>query len=201
MAHPALPKSLNSVLLLFATALIVANVVLVRQNHRLKTEAPLPSALTVKRDQPLHDIGGVGLDGRFRAVAMPQSSTDHLLILTFSPQCPECALSESLDVTLSARAKKLGWRIVWISRGSPEDTRAFCNASSIPLEETLVEPPYRTYVRLGLGAVPQVIAVGENGKVDEVWFGRLTSESANSANQFVTNHSSIQASNSTKTLP
>jgi hypothetical protein len=195
MFQTAVRKCLEFVLPLLVVALIAENVVLLRQNHRLKTELPLPSALTVHREEPLHDIGGVGFDGRFRPVEMPRSSAEHLLIFTFAPRCPECVLSKDFDAALSEQAKKLGWRTLWISRGSVEETRAFCNANGIPLEDTLVNPPYATYLRLGLAAVPQLVAVGENGKVDEVWLGRLTPESAKSAAQFLSNHPGMQASN------
>ena len=200
MSHPTLRKSLNFILPLLVVALIAENIILLRQNHRLKTELPLPSALVVHRQEPLHDIGGVGFDGRFHTIEMPRSAAEHLLVFTFAPRCPECVLSKSFDAALSAQAKKLGWRTVWISRGTPEETRAFCDAGGIPLEETLVSPPYPTYVRLGLAAVPQLVAVGENGKVDEVWLGRLTPESAKAAAQFLSDHPGVQASNSTPTL-
>ena len=195
MVHTALRKSLNFVLALLVVALIAENIILTRQNNRLKTELPLPSALAVHREEPLHDIGGVGFDGRFRNIEMPHSAAEHLLIFTFAPRCSECVLSKSFDEELSAQAKKLGWRTVWISRGKPEETRAFCNASGIPPEETLVNPPYATYLRLGLAAVPQVVAVGENGKVDEVWLGRLTPESAKAAAKFLSDHPGLEASN------
>jgi hypothetical protein len=198
--HPSLRKPLNFVLPLLVVALMAANIILLRQNHRLKTELPLPSALAVHREEPLRDIGGVGFDGRFHTVEMPHSAAEHLLVFTFSPRCPECSLSQPLDAALSVQAKKLGWRTVWISRGSPEETRAFCNASGIPLEEALVNPPYATYLRLALAAVPQLVAVGENGKVDEVWLGRLTPESAKSAAQFLSDHPGVQASNSARAL-
>lgn len=54
------------------------------------------------------------------------------------------------------------------------------------------------YLRLGLAAVPQLVAVSENGKVDEVWLGRLTAESAKSAAQFLSDHPGMQASNSAR---
>jgi len=193
--HPNLRTSLNVVLPLLVVALIAENIVLLRQNHRLKTELPLPSALEVHREEPLRDIGGIGFDGRFHTVEMPHSAAEHLLIFTFGPRCSECVLSESLDASLSAQAKKLGWRTVWISRGSPEETRTFSNAAGIPPEETLVHPPYPTYLRLGLAAVPQVVAVGENGKVEEVWLGRLTTNSAATAAKFLSDHPGAQASN------
>jgi hypothetical protein len=200
VSHPRLRKSLNFVLLLLVIALIAENVILLRQNHRLKNELPLPSALAVHREEPLSDIGGIGLDGRFHTVEMPKSSADHLLIFTFAPRCPECTLSQPLDVALSVQAKKLGWRTVWISRGNPEETRAFCEGSGVPLEETLVNPPYATYLKLGLAAVPQMVAVGANGKVDKVWLGRLTDESAKSVGQFLSDHPGVQVSNSAETV-
>jgi hypothetical protein len=200
MLHPGPRKSLNFILPLLVLALIAENIILLRQNHRLKTEPPLPSALIVHREEPLHDIGGVGFDGKFHTVEMPRSPADHLLVFTFAPRCPECVLSKSADMALSAQAKKLGWRTLWISRGNPEETRAFCDASGIPLEDTLVNPPYSTYLRLGLAAVPQLVAVGGNGKVDEVWLGRLTPESAKSATQFLSNHPGTQTSTNANML-
>src|SRR6201981_1120694 len=133
VTNPGLRKSLNFVLLLLVVALIVENIILIRQNNRLKTELPLPSALAVHREQPLRDIGGVGFDGRFHTVEMPHSAAEHLLVFTFAPRCPECSCSHPLDADLSAQAKKLGWRTLWVSRGSPEETRAYCTASGIPL--------------------------------------------------------------------
>lgn len=201
MLNPSLRKSLNIVLALLVVVLVAENIILSRQNQRLKTEFPLPSALTIRRDEPLHDIGGVGFDGKFHTVAMPRSAAEHLLMFTFAPRCPECVLSKSFDADLSAQAKKLGWRTLWISRsGNFEEIRAFCNASGIPLEETLADVPYPTYLRLGLAAVPQIVAVGENGKVDQVWLGRLTAESAKSATQFLSEHPGLQASNSAGSL-
>ena len=198
MFHLTLRKSLNLVLPILVVALITENILLMRQNHRLKTELPLPSALAVHREEPLRDIGGVGFDGKFHTVEMPRSAAEHLLVFTFAPRCPECVLSKSFDAALSAQAKKLGWRTVWISRGDPEETRAFCNASGIPLEETLVNPPYATYFRLALAAVPQLVAVGDNGKVEEVWLGRLTPETAKSAAQFLSDHPGAEGSKSAR---
>src|SRR5437588_2440290 len=124
VSHPTLRKSLNFILPLLVVALIAENIILLRQNHRLKTELPLPSALVVHRQEPLHDIGGVGFDGRFHTIEMPRSAAERLLVFTFAPRCPECVLSKSFDAALSAQAKKLGWRTVWISRsGNLEEIR------------------------------------------------------------------------------
>ena len=102
MLHPTLRKSVNFILALLVVALIAENIILIRQNNRLKTELPLPSALAVHREEPLYDIGGVGFDGRFHTVEMPCSVAEHLLVFTFASRCRECILSESFDVLLSA---------------------------------------------------------------------------------------------------
>jgi hypothetical protein len=99
--HSTLHKSLDYVMALLVVALISENIVLIRQNNRLKTEPPLPSALAVHRDEPLRDIGGVGFDGKYRTVEMPRSAPEHLLVFTFAPRCPECVASKSLDAKLS----------------------------------------------------------------------------------------------------
>lgn len=201
MSQSTLGKSLNVVLPLLTIALVAANVILLRQNHQLKTQSPLPSALTVRREEPLHDIGGVGFDGRFHTVELPRSAAEHLLIFTFSPSCTECIQGKEADAKLSAHARKLGWRTLWISRsGNVEEVRAFCNSTGISADEVLLNVPYSTYLRLGLAAVPQVVAVGENGKVDEVWFGRLTPDAANSAAQFLSQHPGLTSSTSARTL-
>jgi len=44
---------------------------------------------------------------------------------------------------------------------------------SIPLSNTLAEPPYGTYVQLGLARVPNTLLVGAEGRVEKVWAGRM----------------------------
>lgn len=164
-------KILNAAIWTLAVALLLENVVLLRQNHQLKTSPPLPAAFAVRRDRPLRDIGGVGLDGQFHFVSLPASPADHVLLFTFAPTCHECQLQEPFVASLSSQAKKLGWRTVWISSGGIEDTRAYCEVNHIPVQETLVDPPYSTYLRLGMQAVPQLVAIGEKGNVEAVWTG------------------------------
>jgi len=189
MSPPPGGKILNGAIWLLAAALLVENVVLLRQNHKLKTTPPQADVFAVHSDRPLRNISGVGLDGQFHVVPLPTSSAQHLLLFTFAPTCPECQLEEPFVAPVSSRAKKLGWRTVWISSGGIEDTRAYCEANNIPVQETLVEPPFSTYLRLGLGAVPQLVAVGDQGKVEGVWAGRLTEETTTAVSRFLTEHS------------
>jgi hypothetical protein len=188
-------RILNTAIFFLVIALMIENMVLLRQNHELKTSPPLPAAVAVRRDRPLQNIGGVGLDGQYRIIPLPASSNDHLLVFTFAPTCAECQLQEPYVASLSNEAKKLGWRTVWLSRGGIEDTRAYCEANNIPVSETLVEPPYPTYLRLGMEAVPQLVAVGEKGNIEEVWAGRLTQETAAMVTQFLAKHSGNTSSN------
>jgi len=54
---PTLRRFLNLVRPLLVAVLIAESIILLRQNQHLKTELPLPPALTLHREQPLHDVG------------------------------------------------------------------------------------------------------------------------------------------------
>jgi|GEM_PF-1453990 peroxiredoxin len=161
-------------------AFLIQNVILQRQNHRLKATPTLPpiESLAVSPGKVLHEIGGVGLDGRYRSISLPNSSNDKLLLLTFAPGCPGCRDNQPALEVLTEQARKHGWRTVWVSRESVESTEKYCQTNTIPNSETVATPPYSTYIQLGMTAVPQVITVGPGGIVEHVWIGRLDKDTA-----------------------
>ena len=63
--------------------------------------------------------------------------------------------------------------MLWVSRDPIEITRDYCTKHGIRLSDTLADPPYRTYVQLGLARVPNTLLVGAEGRVEKVWAGRL----------------------------
>jgi hypothetical protein len=175
-------KALNFLLCSAGISLIV----LVRQNRELKSAVLFPSPSTVRLDQ-VDELGGMDLDGKFRSV--PMAGPLHLLLFTFSPSCSQCQLSQPLETRISAEAKKLGWQTLWISRGARGPTKSYCEANNIDLSETLVNPPFETYVKLGMAAVPQVIAFGSGGRVEQVWKGRLDEGTASQISSFLARES------------
>lgn len=170
----------NVLLSVLLAGFIVQNLILQRQNHRLKVTPTLPpiESLAVSPGKVLREIGGVGLDGKYRSISLPNSSSDKLLLLTFAPGCPGCQDNQPALGALTAEAREHGWRTVWVSRESVEPTVTYCEKNNIPTSETVAVPPYSTYLQLGMTAVPQVITVGPGGIVERVWMGRLDKDTA-----------------------
>ena len=74
---------------------------------------------------------------------------------------------------LGGTLEQKGVRVLWVSRDSIEVTKDYCLKHGIRLADALADPPYRTYVQLGLARVPNTLLVGANGTVEKVWAGRL----------------------------
>ena len=74
---------------------------------------------------------------------------------------------------LAGVLEQKGVRVLWVSRDPMEITRDYCIKHGIRLSDTLADPPYRTYVQLGLARVPNTMLVRADGTVEKVWAGRL----------------------------
>ena len=74
---------------------------------------------------------------------------------------------------LTGTLEQRGVRVLWVSRDTVETTRDYCMTHGISLSDTLADPPYRTYVQLGLARVPNTMLVSANGTVEKVWAGSL----------------------------
>ena len=74
---------------------------------------------------------------------------------------------------LAGALHQKGVRVLWVSRDPVEITRDYCIKHGIRLSDTLADPPYRTYVQLGLARVPNTLLVRADGTVEKVWAGRL----------------------------
>jgi hypothetical protein len=71
-------------------------------------------------------------------------------------------------------------RVVWLSRDPVEITRDYCMKNGIRLSDTLADPPYRTYLQLGLARVPHTVLVKAGGTIEKMWPGRLDQAGWNS---------------------
>jgi peroxiredoxin len=167
------PKSrFNKVLEIFvwlvASGVLAENVFLFLQNRRLN-EALAPQ---ITAGAQLRMLAGLGFDGRLEPVALPAAGSK-LLIITFSPGCPACQANQDGWMKLAGVLEQRGVRVLWVSRDPIEITRDYCTKHGIRLSDTLADPPYRTYVQLGLARVPNTLLVGAEGRVEKVWAGRL----------------------------
>ena len=149
---------------------LVEDAVLLRQNQRLR--AAMTQAPQLPVGKQLRDIAAVSLDGHLQQVELPTSDSQRLLIITFSPGCPACRDNMTGWAALTAQLKtRPDWRVLWVSRDPVQlTTERFTHEKT---NDVLADPPYHTYLELGLGAVPNTIAVGAGGVVDRIWKGRL----------------------------
>jgi hypothetical protein len=158
-------------ILLWITALVVLaqNIALVWQNHRLR-DAQAPQ---IAAGAQLQMLSGIGLDGRVEPVSLPLTNSKVLLI-TFSPGCPACQANQEGWANLASMLKAKGVRVLWVSRDPTDVTREYCLKRGIPLTDVVADPPYRTYLQLGLARVPNTVLVS-GSTVEKVWAGRMDS--------------------------
>lgn len=168
--HKKRISAFNVLLWCAGIAVLVLNLVLLRQNRKLKLGSIDDE---ISEGRYLVNLAGLGLDGRQQAVVLPIKSSQKMLIVTFSPSCKECRASESTWRVVTEQLRRRGWRIAWISRDPVDTTVDYCRERQIPLTEIYADPPYRTYAQLSLRAVPNTIVVGADGLVEKVWHGRL----------------------------
>jgi peroxiredoxin len=168
-------KVLEILIWLAGLGVLAENILLLHQNRNLQeTLAPQITA-----GAHFEKLAGLTLDGRFEPLTLP-SADSKLLILTFSPGCPACQANQEGWMKLARALEQKGVRVLWVSRDSMEVTRDYCMKHGVPLAHALADPPYRTYVQLGLARVPNTVLVGANGRVEKVWVGRLDQAGWNS---------------------
>lgn len=168
-------KAIEILLWVGALALLVENIVLFRQNRRLREVA----APQITSGTKLQMLSGLALDGRVEPVSLP-SVGSKLLIITFSPGCPACQANQEGWMKLAKALEPKGVRMLWVSRDPIEVTQEYCLKHGIPLIDVLADPPFRTYAQLGLARVPNTVFVGPGGAVEKVWAGRLDQDGWNS---------------------
>lgn len=161
-------KVFQILICLAGLGVLVENAFLLRQNRRLE-EALAPQ---ITSGAHFEMLGGLSLDGRFQPLALP-SADSKLLIITFSPGCPACQANQQGWMKLAGVLEQKGVRVLWLSRDPIAITRDYCLKHGIRLADTLADPPYGTYLQLGLARVPNTVLVGASGRVEKVWAGRL----------------------------
>jgi peroxiredoxin len=163
--------ALNVLLWCLALAVLVQNVVLLRQNRQLRTLVRYPE---IEVGTKLHGLSAAALDGTRASIPFPLRPGGRLLVVTLSPGCPICQANKDSFVRLTAVLRsQMGWRVVWISRDSIQSTRAYCEQNGLVLSDVYADPTYDTYNQLGLKSVPYVIAIRADGSVERVWRGRI----------------------------
>lgn len=161
-------KAMEILFWLAGLGVLAENIFLFQQNLRLN-EALAPQ---ITAGTQLQMLAGIAFDGRLEPVALPAAGSK-LLVITFSPGCPACQANQDGWMKLASTLEQKGVRVLWVSRDRMEITRDYCLKHGIPLSDVLADPPYRTFVQLGLARVPNTVLVGAEGRVEKVWAGRL----------------------------
>ena len=161
-------KVMLILLWLAGLGVLAENIFLSLQNRRLN-EALAPQ---ITAGSQLQMLAGIAFDGRLEPVALPAAGSK-LLVITFSPGCPACQANQDGWMKLASTLEQKGVRVLWVSRDPIEITRDYCLKHGIPLSDVLADPPYRTFAQLGLARVPNTVLVGADGRVEQVWAGRL----------------------------
>jgi peroxiredoxin len=156
-----------------ASVVLVQNLVLLRENRAFRA-LRAPDDAQVRVGTRLHRLAGVTLDGQARTILPPKGGSQ-LLLLTFSPGCPACQSNREVWGDLAKTVEERGGSVLWVSRDSVSYTREYCLRERVPPSNVIADPPYLTYIELGLKAVPNTIIVGGNGAVERVWPGPLDS--------------------------
>lgn len=163
--------ALKTLLWCAALGVLLQNLFLLKQVRDLRVLANPPD---VSAGQQLGDLAAVNLEGAFTPIALPEKTSDKLLVIAMSPTCPICASNRSvwLDMSRDLKRRK-GWRVIWVSRDPVKLTRQYCEHNNIPVEDVLADPDHRTYNELGMEKVPHMFVVTSTGIIDKVWGGRL----------------------------
>ncbi len=140
----------HTLLWCLAIAVLVQNIVLLRQNRELRALAKAPDV----------EVG--------QRVAMSPGCT-----------ASQASKANFVAITLRLQ-ERAHWKVVWVSRDSVAVTRMYLEKERIPFSYVLAEPTHSTYVQLGLESVPHVLAIRPDGTVDRIWRGRLEGENLKS---------------------
>lgn len=162
-------KALEVALWLAVVGALAENLVLVRQNRRLRE---VPSDAQMQVGEHLTKLSGVDLAGEIQPISFPDGPSQTVLV-TFSPNCPFCRRTEPIWAALSRSLRDRGVRMLWVSRDSVDETKHYCEEVGISSSDVFADPPNGTFRQLGLEAVPNTVVIGSGGTIEKVWTGAL----------------------------
>jgi len=167
--------ALNVLLFCGALAIIVQNISLIAENRSLHKAVDRITA-QIQAGQKIGDeLSATSADGRLTLIPLPASAAEHLLLITFSPGCPACQANQEEWTKLARGLEQRGWRVLWVSRDRMDVSIEYCKQHQIPLSDVFGEPPYYTYLQLGLSRVPNTLVVGPGGIIQKIWPGQFDS--------------------------
>lgn len=159
------------IFLLAASLLVLLNLLLLRQNHRLKSELARLSPPEVSIGTVLPPMRGTNLKGEEVTINYKQDNRKTLLIV-FAPDCPVCNESGSSWKKLTEAMDGDKFRVVAVSL-VPEGTSDYVNKHDLSMISVLARIRPEDRAAYKLVQVPQLVLIEQGGKVEKVWTGAI----------------------------
>jgi hypothetical protein len=175
LVYQAKGKVAPLLMFFFGMALLLVNVMLVRQNKKLKVLAGRPDrALEIKPGTALPKLEGFDGDGVRHSIDYGQDPRKTVM-LVLSPRCYACEENMPNWVAIVNGLDRRSFRLAAVSLQS-EGFNEYASRHGINQVPVLtkIDPKYRVAYNLAL--TPQTILIDADGKVEKVWTGLLRGE-------------------------
>jgi hypothetical protein len=175
LVYQAKGKVAPLLMFFFGMALLLVNVMLVRQNKKLKVLAGRPDrALEIKPGTALPQLEGFDGNGVRHSIDYGQDPRKTVL-LVLSPRCYACEENMPNWVAIVNGLDRRSFRLAAVSLQS-EGFNEYASRHGINRVPVLtkIDPKYRVAYNLAL--TPQTILIDAGGKVEKVWTGLLRGE-------------------------
>ncbi|MBO0860213.1 MAG: hypothetical protein J2P21_17425 [Chloracidobacterium sp.] len=172
---PVVYRSMTLAMLVLGTLLLLVNVLLARQNQKLKILAGRPDrALEVRPGTKLPPLEGFDVDGNRHTIAYSRDSRKTIL-LVISPRCRACEQSlPNLKAIVNGLDQK-SFRLAAVSLQS-EGLKEYMYRRGLDRVPVLTEVDPKLRVAYNLSLTPQIILIDAGGAVEKVWTGLLRGE-------------------------
>jgi hypothetical protein len=168
-------KKAVTLLMIVGVMLLFVNVLLVRQNKKLKVLAGRPDrALEISPGTAVPPLEGIDSNGGLQSINYGQDRRKTVL-LVLSSRCYACEENMPNMRAIINRLDRQSFRLAAVSLqsdGFKEYSNRF-GINQIPIL-TKIDPKYRVAYKLAL--TPQIILIAPDGKVEKVWTGLLQRE-------------------------
>jgi peroxiredoxin len=163
------------------SALVIVNLLLIRQNFGLKQQLNAPgrvaaSANFVKPGEVMTPIDGTDLEGQPYQLSYRNDGKRHLLLF-FSPSCPYCIQQGPLwaDVLNSIDSNR--FEVIGIVGDKEDKQEVAGHAGGLSYFKTRTALPVvfvndQTLARYKLTATPTTLLIDSAGKVEHAWVGK-----------------------------
>src|SRR6185437_1073828 len=132
-------KTLHGSIFIIALAILVQNLLLLKDNRALREAASRPDAdMAIPVGRLVRDITGSTMEGKLRTVSIPDQPSEKLLIFTFSPGCSFCRASLGSWLRLSKELEsRPEWHVLWVSRDPLSVTKQYCTEQYLPADRMI----------------------------------------------------------------